>query len=257
VCWRTHVAADGRAATGPRRAGPPPLRQDGHGVVARQHKEASSHRACRGIQKCQAPLVIASGGSGTVCRSARARAVQPARYADGHDRAARRRDHAARLERLMINDSGPETEAGSNRITQATGERPTSFASLEEAIEFGIRTRPNLATLKPAQRREILRGGVRQQPMAGGRGRLTQNTRASACRAASSRGQHGPRPRRVTGPTLVLFGCRATSYPNRGAASGRGLAAWRTRQRSRRGATLPSARAGCIRGAGAFPALSD
>jgi len=32
-----------------------------------------------------------------------------------------------------------------------------SFASLEEAIEFGIRTRPNLAILSPDERREVLR----------------------------------------------------------------------------------------------------
>jgi len=118
-------------------------------------------------------------------------------------------DHADRLERLVINDIGPEIEAGSNRITQATGERPTSFASVDEAIEFGVRTRPNLAILSPDEQREVLRGGVRQAD--GGRWTWTVDPEY-----ARQRVQGGAKPRpawstlsRVTCPTLVLWGVQS------------------------------------------------
>ncbi len=118
-------------------------------------------------------------------------------------------EHAERLERLVINDIGPEIEAGSNRITQATGERPTSFASLDEAIEFGVRTRPNLAILSPDERREVLRGGVRQ----GADGRWTWKVDPEYAR---QRVQGGVKPRpawstlsRVTCPALVLWGMQS------------------------------------------------
>jgi esterase len=118
-------------------------------------------------------------------------------------------DHAARLERLVINDIGPEIEAGSNRITQATGERPTSFASVDEAIEFGLRTRPNLAILSPEEQREVLRGGIRQAAD----GRWTWKVDPEYAR---QRLQAGVKPRppwstltRVTCPTLVLWGMQS------------------------------------------------
>jgi esterase len=115
-------------------------------------------------------------------------------------------DHADRLERLVINDIGPEIEAGSERITQNTGARPTSFASADEAIDFGVRTRPNLAILEPDERRETLRGGVRQTAD----GQWTWKVDPEYAR---QRVKFGAKPRpawetlsRVTCPTLVLWG---------------------------------------------------
>ena len=118
-------------------------------------------------------------------------------------------EHADRLERLVINDIGPEIEAGSNRITQQTGERPSSFATDQEAIDFGIRTRPNLAVLTPDERREVLRGGIRQSDD----GRWTWKVDPEYAR---QRGKSGAKARpawstlsRVTCPTLVLWGTQS------------------------------------------------
>src|SRR6476646_4819886 len=40
--------------------------------------------------------------------------------------------HAQRLRGLVLNDIGPDVEAGSTRITGMVGSRPADFASLEE-----------------------------------------------------------------------------------------------------------------------------
>jgi pimeloyl-ACP methyl ester carboxylesterase len=118
-------------------------------------------------------------------------------------------DHAARLERLVINDIGPEIEAGYHRITQFTGERPTSFASVDAAIEFGVRTRPELAILSPDEQRELLRGRIRP----GADGQWTWKVDPEYAR---QRLQGGVQPRpawstlsRVTCPTLVLWGIQS------------------------------------------------
>jgi pimeloyl-ACP methyl ester carboxylesterase len=118
-------------------------------------------------------------------------------------------EHAGRLERLVINDIGPEIEAGSNRITQQTGERPSSFASDEEAIDFGIRTRPNLAVLSGDERREVLRGGIRQSTD----GRWTWKVDPEYARQRVKSGAKA-RPAwstlsQVTCPTLVLWGTQS------------------------------------------------
>jgi len=42
--------------------------------------------------------------------------------------------HADRLTHLVINDIGPDVEAGSIRITQMVGSRPDEFATLEDAL---------------------------------------------------------------------------------------------------------------------------
>jgi pimeloyl-ACP methyl ester carboxylesterase len=45
-------------------------------------------------------------------------------------------DHGDRLNALVINDIGPDAEAGSNRITGLVGARPDSFATLDEALSY-------------------------------------------------------------------------------------------------------------------------
>lgn len=118
-------------------------------------------------------------------------------------------DHVDRLERLVINDIGPEIEAGSERITQTTGARPSSFASADEAIDYGISTRPNLAILDTDEKREVLRGGIRQAPD----GNWTWKVDPEYAR---QRVKFGAKPRpawdtltKVTCPTLVLWGTQS------------------------------------------------
>jgi pimeloyl-ACP methyl ester carboxylesterase len=48
-------------------------------------------------------------------------------------------DHAERLTALVINDIGPDVEAGSNRITELVGARPDSFATFEAALPTAAR----------------------------------------------------------------------------------------------------------------------
>ena len=44
--------------------------------------------------------------------------------------------YGERLRGLVINDIGPDAEAGSQRITQMVGSRPDEFATLEEAMAY-------------------------------------------------------------------------------------------------------------------------
>src|SRR5262249_9632925 len=50
-----------------------------------------------------------------------------------------------RLARLVINDIGPDAEAGSQRITQMVGERPEVFATLEDAMAYRHSVSPIVA----------------------------------------------------------------------------------------------------------------
>jgi len=45
-------------------------------------------------------------------------------------------DHGDRLNTLVINDIGPDVEAGSNRITGMVGARPDSFTTFEAALAY-------------------------------------------------------------------------------------------------------------------------
>lgn len=55
--------------------------------------------------------------------------------------------HPERLERLVINDIGPDREAGSDRITREAASTPDSFADLEGFLEYRRRTVPSSAAL--------------------------------------------------------------------------------------------------------------
>src|SRR5215831_13364322 len=54
-------------------------------------------------------------------------------------------EHTERLSRLVINDIGPDAEAGTQRITQMVGSRPDEFATLEEAMAYRRAASPILA----------------------------------------------------------------------------------------------------------------
>ena len=72
--------------------------------------------------------------------------------------------HADRLERLVLNDIGPDSEAGSHRITAVGASRPASFASLDDAMAYRFRTVPAMANASAEVQRETARHALRQGP---------------------------------------------------------------------------------------------
>ena len=72
--------------------------------------------------------------------------------------------HADRLRGLVLNDIGPDAEAGSSRITGLVRSRPADFASLEEAMEYRRETSPITAARPLEDQRETALGVLRQRP---------------------------------------------------------------------------------------------
>jgi pimeloyl-ACP methyl ester carboxylesterase len=72
--------------------------------------------------------------------------------------------HADRLERLVLNDIGPDSEAGSHRITAVGASRPASFASLDDAVAYRFRTVPAMAKASAELQRETARQALREGP---------------------------------------------------------------------------------------------
>jgi pimeloyl-ACP methyl ester carboxylesterase len=72
--------------------------------------------------------------------------------------------HAARLRGLVLNDIGPEVEAGSGRITGLVRSRPSDFASLDEAMEYRRETSPITAARPIEDQEETARGVLRERP---------------------------------------------------------------------------------------------
>jgi pimeloyl-ACP methyl ester carboxylesterase len=72
--------------------------------------------------------------------------------------------HPEALERLVLNDIGPESEAGSDRITAEAGATPDSFATLEDVIAYRAKLSPGTARMSPDEQREIALTHVRQGP---------------------------------------------------------------------------------------------
>jgi pimeloyl-ACP methyl ester carboxylesterase len=72
--------------------------------------------------------------------------------------------HADRLRGLVINDIGPDVEAGSSRITGMVGSRPAYFASLDEAMEYRRQSSPITAGRPLEDQRETALGVLRERP---------------------------------------------------------------------------------------------
>jgi esterase len=72
--------------------------------------------------------------------------------------------YANRLRGLVINDIGPEAEAGTGRTTGMVGSRPQDFDSLEAATEYRRQTSPITAARPLDDQRELALGVLRQQP---------------------------------------------------------------------------------------------
>ena len=72
--------------------------------------------------------------------------------------------HGDRLRALVLNDIGPDVEAGSGRITQTVGSRPNDFASLDEAMQYRRETSPITAARPLEDQEETARGVLRERP---------------------------------------------------------------------------------------------
>jgi pimeloyl-ACP methyl ester carboxylesterase len=73
-------------------------------------------------------------------------------------------EHAHRLLGLVINDIGPEAEAGTQRITEMVGSRPDEFATLEGAMAYRCAVSPITAARSAEDQRELALGVLRQRP---------------------------------------------------------------------------------------------
>ena len=115
--------------------------------------------------------------------------------------------HAARLSGLVINDIGPQAEAGTQRITQMVGSRPDDFATLEDAMAYRRSASPILAARSAEDQHELALGVLRQRAD----GKWGWKMDPAYIR---QRVEHGPpvRPplwpvlQAVTCPTLVVWG---------------------------------------------------
>jgi pimeloyl-ACP methyl ester carboxylesterase len=115
--------------------------------------------------------------------------------------------HPQRLRGLVLNDIGPDVEAGSTRITGLVGSRPADFASLDEAIEYRRQISPITAGRPLEDQHETALGVLRQQP--DGRwawkmdpAYIEQRVR----RGAPVRPQLWPALETLPCPTLVVWG---------------------------------------------------
>jgi pimeloyl-ACP methyl ester carboxylesterase len=116
-------------------------------------------------------------------------------------------EHGDRLLGLVINDIGPDAEAGTQRITQMVGSRPDEFTTLEEAMAYRREVSPITAARSAEDQRELALGVLRQRAD----GRWGWKMDPAYIR---QRVEHGPpvRPplwpvlQAVTCPTLVVWG---------------------------------------------------
>ena len=72
-------------------------------------------------------------------------------------------EHGARLLGLVINDIGPQAEAGTQRITQMVGSRPEEFATLDDAMAYRREMSPIVAGRNAEDQRELALGVLRQR----------------------------------------------------------------------------------------------
>ena len=115
--------------------------------------------------------------------------------------------HADRLAGLVVNDIGPDPEAGTQRITQMVGERPDRFASLDDAMAYRRRMSPIVASRAEADQRELALGVLRREADGAWVWKMDPAY-------ISQRVQKGPPTRpalwpvlaRVHAPTLVVWG---------------------------------------------------
>ena len=111
-------------------------------------------------------------------------------------------EHAERLLGLVINDIGPDAEAGTQRITQTVGSRPDEFATLEDAMAYRRATSPVTARRSAEDQRELALGVLRR----GAGGKWGWKMDPAYIR---QRVEHGPPARPPLWPALQALGCPA------------------------------------------------
>ncbi len=115
--------------------------------------------------------------------------------------------HPERVARLVINDIGPDREAGSQRIMDLVARRPVEFATLEEAMAYRRQVSPVVASRTEADQRELAFGVLRRRPD----GHWIWKMDPAYTRPPMS-GSPVPRPNlwpvleRLNCPTLVVWG---------------------------------------------------
>jgi len=109
-------------------------------------------------------------------------------------------EHAERLRGLVINDIGPDAEAGTQRITQMVGSRPDDFATLEDAMAYRRATSPITAARSEADQRELALGVLRRRED----GRWVWKMDPAYIR---QRVEHGPPQRPPAWPVLNALSC--------------------------------------------------
>ena len=108
--------------------------------------------------------------------------------------------HPEHLERLVINDIGPEEESGSVRITQEAAAIPERFDSLEAALAYLLATFPTRALLTVDEQRDLALSQVRE----GADGRWVWKMDLAITR---QRAEHGSPPRPPLWPALIALEC--------------------------------------------------
>ena len=111
-----------------------------------------------------------------------------------------RRHTPQRLRGLVINDIGPEAEAGTQRITQMVGSRPEEFATLDEAMAYRREMSPIVAGRSAEDQRELALGVLRQRAD----GRWGWKMDPAYIR---QRVEHGPPARPLVWPALQALSC--------------------------------------------------
>ena len=115
--------------------------------------------------------------------------------------------HADRLRGLVLNDIGPEVEAGSSRITGLVRGRPADFASLDEAMEYRRQTSPISAARPIEDQRETALGVLRQTPDGSWGWKMDPAyIEQRIARGAPARPQLWPALEALPCPALVIWG---------------------------------------------------
>jgi pimeloyl-ACP methyl ester carboxylesterase len=116
-------------------------------------------------------------------------------------------EHGARLRGLVINDIGPDAEAGTSRITGMVGSRPEDFATLEAAMAYRREVSPITAARPVDDQRELALGVLRTR--ADGRWGWKMDPAYIAqrvARGAPTRPAVWPALAALECPTLVVWG---------------------------------------------------
>jgi pimeloyl-ACP methyl ester carboxylesterase len=108
--------------------------------------------------------------------------------------------HGDRLAGLVVNDIGPDAEAGTRRITQMVGSRPEKFASFEAATAYRRSISPITAARSAADQRELAEGVLRQEADGGWAWKMDPAY-------IRQRIEHGPPPRPPLWPALRALPC--------------------------------------------------